>query len=59
MSDLDIPDYYRRGDDLIARINELALARNIDPERQDCEHTGNGWIYLLLACRRELLEARK
>lgn len=59
MSDPNIPDYYRRDDDLIARIDELARSRGIDPESDKCDHDGNGWIYLLLACRRELLEARK
>lgn len=54
MSDATMPDIHRCGPDLIARIDELARSRNIDPINPEYD-SGNGWIYLLLACRRELL----
>lgn len=46
MSDPSIPDFYRRGKDLIARIDELAKSRGIDPEMlvTNSVHEGNGWI---------------
>jgi hypothetical protein len=58
MSDPETPDFFRTGKDLIERIDELARARDIDPKRDDYEGSLNGWIYLLLACRRELTRDR-
>jgi hypothetical protein len=55
MSDPETPDFHRRGDDLIARIDELAKVRGIDPMSEELRMDGNGWIFLLLACRRQLV----
>jgi hypothetical protein len=58
MSDPETPDFFRTGKDLIERIDELARARGIDPETKHCTGSGNGWIWLLLACRCELTRDR-
>ena len=49
MSDGEIPDRARCGDDLLARIDELTVGK-VDDEGSD----GNGWRFLLLACGREI-----
>lgn len=52
-SDPNIPDGARCGDDLLARINELIEGLSVD----EC-HDGNGWRYLLVACRDEIERLR-
>lgn len=47
MSDPEIPDRARTGDDLLARIDELTKTL---PDGAD----GNGWRYLLFACGAEI-----
>lgn len=51
-SDPLIADIDRTGDDLLARIQELASNRQLS------EADGNGWIFLLLACEREIRKLR-
>jgi len=49
MSDPEIPDRARTGDDLLARIDELTVGKI--PDGVD---GGNGWRFLLIACGREI-----
>jgi hypothetical protein len=53
LSDPNIPDIARNGDDLLARIDELASVRDLSGA------DGNGWIFLLLACKDEILRLRR
>lgn len=53
-TDPTTPDRDRRGADLLARIDELTSERKL-ADYPD----GNGWRYLLLACKREIEDARK
>jgi hypothetical protein len=48
MSDPETRDVDRTGDDLLARIDELTDGKT--PEGAD----GDGWRFLLLACKREI-----
>ncbi len=55
MSDPEIRDVHRRGDDLLARIGELTAYVTIDP---DNGLAGDGWRFLLKACSREIISLR-